>query len=110
MNKPQSSNPFEGLLSSHDEPLPESPKISSRVKGKKASKDYVPSMTYLPKSLKLDVQQQLITLQREGIDIDFSELVAELLTLYLDIHTSSNPDIQISNFLDSLKSKYSDIQ
>ena len=32
-------------------------------------------MTYLPKQLKLDIQQELLNLQHESIDIDFSELV-----------------------------------
>jgi len=52
-------------------------------------------MTYLLKQLKLDIQQELLNLQRESIDIDFSELVADLLTLYLDIQRSKNSDIYL---------------
>jgi hypothetical protein len=65
-------------------------------------------MTYLPKQLRLDVQQQILDLQRNGIDIDFSELVAELLLLYLDIQKGNNSDSRIAEFLDSLQSRYSE--
>ena len=65
-------------------------------------------MTYLPKQLKLDIQQELLNLQHESIDIDFSELVAELLTLYLDIQRSKNSDIYISGVKNRVKN-YSDI-
>jgi len=107
------ANPFDNLFSG-DQPVDRaddksSPTPQPKVKGKKSDKNYVASMTYLPKQLRLDVQQQLLNLQREGIDIDFSELVAEVLTLYLDIQKADNPDNCISEFLDRLKSKYSDI-
>jgi len=89
-------NPFDNLFAP-EKPEPETPTSTapSKVKGKKSNKDYVAAMTYLPKRLKLDVQQQLLDLQRTGIDIDFSELVAELLLLHLDIQKGDNPDIWI---------------
>jgi len=108
MNKPKTSNPFDGLLVP-DAPVNTQPQqASAKVKGKKSNKDYVASMTYLPKQLKFDIQQELLNLQRKGIDIDFSELVAELLALYLDSQKAENSDIQISSYLDTLLSKYSD--
>jgi hypothetical protein len=111
MSKQKTSNPFDGLLTpsdQSDQPVIEPRQAIAKVKGKKSNKDYVPSMTYLPKQLKFDIQQELLNLQRKGVDIDFSELVAELLTLYLDIQKADNSDIQISNYLDTLLSKYSD--
>ena len=101
-------NPFDNLFAP-EQPEPESTPTStapSKVKGKKSNKDYVAAMTYLPKRLKLDVQQQLLDLQRTGIDIDFSELVAELLSLHLDIQKGDNPDICISRYLDRLNNEY----
>ena len=112
MSKQKSSNPFDGLLipsDQSDQPVIESQQAIAKVKGKKSNKDYVASMTYLPKQLKFDIQQELLNLQRRGIDIDFSELVAELLAFYLDSQKSENSDIQISNYLNTLLSKYSDI-
>ena len=103
-------NPFDNLFATEQTEisLPSPPVTSERVKGKKSNKNYVASMTYLPKQLRLDVQQQILDLQRNGIDIDFSELVAELLVLYLDIQKGNNSDSRIAEFLDSLQSRYSE--
>lgn len=103
-------NPFDNLFATEktDTPLPSTPTHTERTKGKKSNKNYVAAMTYLPKQLRLDVQQQILDLQRNGIDIDFSELVAELLLLYLDIQKGNNSDSRIAEFLDSLQSRYSE--
>jgi len=105
-------NPFDNLFAAEPETteksLPSTSTKTERVKGKKSNKNYVASMTYLPKQLRLDVQQQILDLQRNGIDIDFSELVAELLLLYLDIQKGNNSDSRIAEFLDSLQSRYSE--
>jgi hypothetical protein len=108
MSKSKTPNPFDGLFVPSDQVTTQPQQAIAKVKGKKSNKDYVASMTYLPKKLKFDIQQELLNLHRKGIDIDFSELVAELLTLYLDIHKAENSDIQISSYLDTLLSKYSD--
>ena len=105
-------NPFDNLFAAEPEPteksLPSTSTPTERVKGKKSNKNYVASMTYLPKQLRLDVQQQILDLQRNGIDIDFSELVAELLLLYLDIQKGNSSDSRVAEFLDSLQSRYSE--
>ena len=105
-------NPFDNLFAAEpkttEKSLPSTSTQTERVKGKKSNKNYVASMTYLPKQLKLDVQQQILDLQRNGIDIDFSELVAELLLLYLDIQKGNNSDSRIAEFLDIQKARYSE--
>ena len=103
-------NPFDNLFATEptEISLPSTPPTTERVKGKKSNKNYVDAMTYLPKQLRLDVQQQILDLQRNGIDIDFSELVAELLLLYLDIQKGNSSDSRIAEFLDSLQSRYSE--
>lgn len=110
MKSKSNPNPFDNLFAAEptDTPLPSTPATTERVKGKKSNKNYVAAMTYLPKQLKLDVQQQILDLQRNGIDIDFSELVAELLLLYLDIQKGNSSDSRITEFLDSLQSRYSE--
>ena len=110
MKSKSKPNPFDNLFAveTTDTPLPAIPVPTERVKGKKSNKNYVASMTYLPKQLRLDVQQQILDLQRNGIDIDFSELVAELLLLYLNIQKGNNSDSRIAEFLDSLQSRYSE--
>jgi len=59
----------------------ETPSPTRRPPGKRAAPDYVQVGVYIPKKLHNQAKVQLI---QEGEDRDFSQLIADLLTAYVN--------------------------
>ena len=59
----------------------EEPAPTRRAPGKRAAPGYVQVGAYIPKKLHNDAKVKLI---QEGADRDFSQLIADLLTEYVD--------------------------
>jgi hypothetical protein len=84
-NKP---NPFRSLIAvSGQAPVaqiqastPEEPAPTRRRQGKRAAPGYVQVGVYLPKKLHNEAKVKLI---QEGVDRDFSQLIADLLTEFV---------------------------
>jgi hypothetical protein len=60
---------------------PEEPPPTRRRQGKRAAPDYVQVGVYIPKKLHNEAKVKLI---QEGADRDFSQLIADLLTEYVN--------------------------
>lgn len=83
-------------------------KQRGRPRGKKSDPEFVSAIAYIRKKTHLQVKRLLLDKEAEGDKQDFSELVQDLLDFWVEIQQCENPDLLISRFLDSQKSKNSD--
>jgi hypothetical protein len=63
----------------------EEPALTRRPPGKRAAPGYVQVGVYIPKKLHNEAK---VTLIQEGADRDFSQLIADLLTEYVNTRTT----------------------
>lgn len=81
------------------EPKPES-KQRGRPRGKKSDPEYEAAIAYIRKKTHIQVKRLLLDKEEQGEKQDFSELVQELLELWVEIQQGANPEILIAKFSD----------
>ncbi len=73
------------------EPEPEA-KQRGRPRGKKSDPEYVSAIAYIRKKTHLQVKRLLLDKEELGDKQDFSELVQDLLDLWVEIQQDENPE------------------
>lgn len=91
-----------------DTPDQDSPKIQSKspapkrgrpATGKRSNPDWVGRTYYIKRKTDLDIEGELFQLKRQGIEIDKSELVDNLLSAWAECRKSGMSKFQISDIL-----------
>ena len=75
--------------------------------GKRSDPDWIGRTYYIRKETDFDIEDELIKLKREGISLDKSELVENLLAAWVKWRKGENIDIQISEISPRRKDKLS---
>lgn len=110
-------NPKEEILNSQEPTTTEQapiakptikPKTKGRPKGKKSDPDYEAAIAYIRKKTHLKVKRRLLDLAEEGVKLDFSELVQELLEVWISFEEGAEPDSLIARFSDIRKPENSE--
>ena len=84
------------------------PKTRGRPKGKKSDPEYEAAIAYIRKKTHLQVKRRLLDLTEEDIKLDFSELVQQLLEVWVLFEQGAEPDNLIARLSDIRKSGNSD--
>lgn len=91
------------------EPEPEQqPKQRGRPRGKKSDPEYEAAIAYIRKKTHIQIKRLLLDKEEQGEKQDFSELVQELLELWVEIQQGADLESLISKFSDIQKSKKSE--
>lgn len=102
-SQPESSPP---QPETSPKPEPEQqPKQRGRPRGKKSDPEYEAAIAYIRKKTHIQVKRLLLDFEERGEKQDFSELVQELLELWIQIQQGAEPEILIAKFSDIQKSK-----
>ncbi|CBN55261.1 MULTISPECIES: hypothetical protein [Kamptonema] len=84
------------------------PKTRGRPKGKKSDPEYEAAIAYIRKKTHLQVKRRLLDLAEEEVKLDFSELVQELLEVWVLFEQGAEPDSLIARLSNIRKSGNSD--
>lgn len=91
--------------STHQEPPKTStPKRGRPATGKRSDPDWVGRTYYIERKTDLDIEGELFQLKRQGIEIDKSELVNNLLSAWAECRKSGISKFQISEILKKQRS------
>ena len=98
----ESSAPPQPETSQLPEPETES-KQRGRPRGKKSDPEYEAAIAYIRKKTHIQVKRLLLDKEEQGEKQDFSELVQELLELWVEIQQGADPESLIARFSDIRK-------
>jgi len=108
------SNLFKKLVRDHSETQPSTPKSTlpntpetkrrgRPATGKRSDPNWIGRTYYIRKETDLDVEDELLQLKRQGIELDKSELVEELLNAWVKWRQGEDSDFLISEILQRRK-------
>lgn len=80
-------------------PKSRTPKRGRPATGKRSNPDWVGRTYYIKRKTDLDIEGELFQLKRQGIEIDKSELVDNLLSAWAECRKSGISKFQISDIL-----------
>lgn len=111
----QKPNPFGKIFDTVSSPAPvptpdppretevPPPRKRGRPRGKKSDPEYDAAIAYIRKQTHIQVKRHLLDIEEQGQKLEFSELVQELLDLWVRAQKGEDPDILLSRFLDIQK-------
>lgn len=86
--------------SSHPEPITTRPPKRGRpATGKRSNPDWVGRTYYIKRKTDLEIEGELFQLKRQGIELDKSELVDNLLSAWAECRKSGNAKFLIGDIL-----------
>lgn len=77
-------------------PLPPAQKRGRPATGKRSDPDWIGRTFYIRKETDLDIEAELLELKRQGVELDKSELVDALLSVWLKWRQGENIEIHLS--------------
>lgn len=104
---PTPAAPPQSETSPNPKPEPE-PKQRGRPRGKKSDPEYEAAIAYIRKKTHIQIKRLLLDKEEQGEKQDFSELVQQLLELWVEIQQGADPESLISRILDIQNSKNSE--